>query len=175
MNLFDQLVLQAMRNQDELAPLRAVVEKELLHHDIIREMGTAGFLNSFRCCGPFHLLQNPRAAVLKRNIQVRQNPGISHHGNYLIDMWVGVDIVQAHPDTETAKCVAQFFHARPDWPSTPEIQFVFHVNAVGRGILGNDQQIQLPEPEAIYSRCGPGHRRWRSCKYAAVGGSCQWA
>lgn len=51
MNLFDQLVLQAMRNQDELAPLRAVVEKELLHHDIIREMGTAGFLNSLTFIG----------------------------------------------------------------------------------------------------------------------------
>jgi predicted nucleotidyltransferase component of viral defense system len=46
MNLFDQLVLEAMKNKDELAPLRAVVEKELLHHDIIREMATAGFLNS---------------------------------------------------------------------------------------------------------------------------------
>jgi hypothetical protein len=37
MNLFDQLVLQAMKNQAALAPLRMVVEKELLHHDIIRE------------------------------------------------------------------------------------------------------------------------------------------
>jgi predicted nucleotidyltransferase component of viral defense system len=51
MNLFDQLVLQAMKNKDELAPLRAVVEKELLHHDIIREMGTAGFLNSLTFIG----------------------------------------------------------------------------------------------------------------------------
>jgi len=47
----DQLVLQAMKNKDELAPLRAVVEKELLHHDIIREMGTAGFLNSLTFIG----------------------------------------------------------------------------------------------------------------------------
>lgn len=30
MNLFDQLVLQAMKNKAELAPLRLVVEKELL-------------------------------------------------------------------------------------------------------------------------------------------------
>ena len=51
MNLFDQLVLQAMKKKDELSPLRAVVEKELLHHDIIREMGTAGFLNSLTFIG----------------------------------------------------------------------------------------------------------------------------
>lgn len=44
MNLFDQLVKEALRNQQALAPLQAVVEKELLHHDILREMGGAGLL-----------------------------------------------------------------------------------------------------------------------------------
>jgi hypothetical protein len=41
MNLFEQLVDQAMRSQPPLAPLRMVVEKELLHHDILREMSRA--------------------------------------------------------------------------------------------------------------------------------------
>lgn len=36
MNLFDKLVTEALRNQPTLSPLRAVVEKELLHHDILR-------------------------------------------------------------------------------------------------------------------------------------------
>ncbi|WP_298435353.1 nucleotidyl transferase AbiEii/AbiGii toxin family protein [Geobacter sp.] len=44
MSLFDQLVSQAMKNQGDLAPLQVVVEKELLHHDIIREMSNAGLL-----------------------------------------------------------------------------------------------------------------------------------
>ena len=44
MNLFDQLVSQALKNQGELAPLQGVVEKELLHHDIISEMSRAGLL-----------------------------------------------------------------------------------------------------------------------------------
>ncbi|MCA1765015.1 MAG: nucleotidyl transferase AbiEii/AbiGii toxin family protein [Desulfobulbaceae bacterium] len=51
MNLFDRLVLEAMKNKSELAPLRAVVEKELLHHDILREMGTAGFLDTLTFIG----------------------------------------------------------------------------------------------------------------------------
>lgn len=51
MSLFDQLVSQAMKNQAELAPLRAVVEKELLHHDIIREMGGAGLLGGLTFMG----------------------------------------------------------------------------------------------------------------------------
>lgn len=36
MNLFDKLVTEALINQPNLSPLRAVVEKELLHHDILR-------------------------------------------------------------------------------------------------------------------------------------------
>lgn len=44
MSLFDALVDEALANQPGLAPLRAVVEKELLHHDILREMSAAGLL-----------------------------------------------------------------------------------------------------------------------------------
>lgn len=51
MSLFDQLVSQAMKGGGELAPLRAVVEKELLHHDIIREMSGAGLLDGLTFIG----------------------------------------------------------------------------------------------------------------------------
>ena len=44
MNLFERLVDQAMLASPELTSLRAVVEKELLHHDILREMNAAGLL-----------------------------------------------------------------------------------------------------------------------------------
>jgi len=43
-NLFDQLVDVALRSRADLAALRPVVEKELLHHDILRELGGAGLL-----------------------------------------------------------------------------------------------------------------------------------
>jgi predicted nucleotidyltransferase component of viral defense system len=43
-NLFDQLVDEALRSQASLTLLRPVVEKELLHHDILREMSGAGLL-----------------------------------------------------------------------------------------------------------------------------------
>ena len=36
MNLFDLLVTEALKNQAHLSPLRIVIEKELLHHDILR-------------------------------------------------------------------------------------------------------------------------------------------
>lgn len=44
MGLFDQLVNEALRSRADLAILRPVVEKELLHHDILREMSGAGLL-----------------------------------------------------------------------------------------------------------------------------------
>ena len=51
MSLFDRLVSEALKNQGELAPLRGVVEKELLHHDILREMSTAGLLKDLTFIG----------------------------------------------------------------------------------------------------------------------------
>lgn len=44
MSLFDQLVDEAISRQQPLAALRMVVEKELLHHDILRILSQAGLL-----------------------------------------------------------------------------------------------------------------------------------
>ena len=44
MSLFDELVDQALQNKPEWSPRRVVVEKELLHHDILRVLSTAGLL-----------------------------------------------------------------------------------------------------------------------------------
>ncbi|WP_061238775.1 nucleotidyl transferase AbiEii/AbiGii toxin family protein [Ectopseudomonas composti] len=44
MSLFDQLVDQAIDSHTELANLRVVVEKELLHHDIMLVLSEAGLL-----------------------------------------------------------------------------------------------------------------------------------
>lgn len=44
MSLFDQLVDEALKSRADLTTLRPVVEKELLHHDILRELSEAGLL-----------------------------------------------------------------------------------------------------------------------------------
>lgn len=51
MNLFERLVDQVMQAGPELTSLRAVVEKELLHHDIMREMNAAGLLSGLTFIG----------------------------------------------------------------------------------------------------------------------------
>ncbi|GJM07176.1 MAG: nucleotidyltransferase [marine bacterium B5-7] len=58
MNLFDQLVNKALESNPSLAPLRVVVEKELLHHEILSIMSQHDFLKNLtfiggtclRCC-----------------------------------------------------------------------------------------------------------------------------
>ena len=44
MSLFNKIVDQALANRKDLASLRVVVEKELLHHDILRVLSEAGML-----------------------------------------------------------------------------------------------------------------------------------
>lgn len=51
MNLFDRLVDEALQARSDLAILRPVVEKEVLHHDILREMGGAGLLSGLTFIG----------------------------------------------------------------------------------------------------------------------------
>ena len=51
MSLFDQLVNEALRSRADLSSLRPVVEKELLHHDILREMSGAGLLGGLTFIG----------------------------------------------------------------------------------------------------------------------------
>lgn len=46
MNLFDEIVNQALSQNTELTSLRVVVEKELLHHDILLAMSDAGLLHT---------------------------------------------------------------------------------------------------------------------------------
>ena len=51
MSLFDELVDTALKNKQELSPLRVVVEKELLHHDILRVLSGAGLLTQLTFMG----------------------------------------------------------------------------------------------------------------------------
>lgn len=51
MNLFDRLTREALRNVPDLGLLQTVVEKELLHHDIIRELSTFGVLSHLTFMG----------------------------------------------------------------------------------------------------------------------------
>ena len=46
MNLFDELVKTALNHNQSLIALKPVVEKEILHHDILREMSGLGLIKN---------------------------------------------------------------------------------------------------------------------------------
>jgi len=50
-NLFDQLVTEALTNRPELTSLRIVVEKELLHHEILRILSANNLLTDLTFIG----------------------------------------------------------------------------------------------------------------------------
>lgn len=51
MSLFERLVEHAMKDSSYLNPLAMVVEKEILHHDILREMSGSGLLEKLTFMG----------------------------------------------------------------------------------------------------------------------------
>lgn len=51
MNLFDRLVTEALKNQPQLSPLRIVIEKELLHQDILRILSANNLLKDLTFIG----------------------------------------------------------------------------------------------------------------------------
>jgi predicted nucleotidyltransferase component of viral defense system len=51
MNLFDQLVDEVLKNKPDLSSLRIVVEKELLHHDILRTLSQNQLLTNLTFIG----------------------------------------------------------------------------------------------------------------------------
>ena len=51
MSLLNQLVDEALKSRNDLTLLRPVVEKELLHHDILREMSESGLLTGLTFIG----------------------------------------------------------------------------------------------------------------------------
>ncbi|MBI2602509.1 MAG: nucleotidyl transferase AbiEii/AbiGii toxin family protein [Deltaproteobacteria bacterium] len=51
MNLFDRLLTEALKNRHDLSPLKTVVEKELLHHDILRTLSQSSLLTNLTFIG----------------------------------------------------------------------------------------------------------------------------
>lgn len=51
MNIFEQTIQKAIEYNKQYSALRTVVEKEVMHHDILREMNNAGYLSKLTFIG----------------------------------------------------------------------------------------------------------------------------
>ncbi len=89
----------------------------------------------------FHGLEDFRAGVLERDVQVRQDLAGGHQWDQLVHVRVRVNVVQAHPYAQAAQGFAEFGHAGFHRRAVPEAGAVFHIDAVGAGVLGDHQQL----------------------------------
>ena len=95
----------------------------------------------FRGRRPLHQLENFSAAVLEGDIQVRQQFSLGHEWNDLVDMRVGVNIVQPDPHAEFSQPFGQAFEITGHQPVAPEITAVLQIHAICGGILRYHQQF----------------------------------
>src|SRR6056297_2530743 len=88
-----------------------------------------------------HGFEYPRAGVLKRNVQIRQNAAFGHQRDDPVDVGIGVDVVQPHPGLQLGQFADKVVHTGLDFPALPVVGLVARVDAVGAGVLADDQQF----------------------------------
>ena len=96
------------------------------------------------CAAGVHAPQHVRAGVLKRHVEIGQHLAVRHQRDDLVDVRVGIDVVQPHPDAELAERASEIEEFRPQLAALPLARGIPDVDAVGRGILGDDQQLLHP-------------------------------
>ena len=79
--------------------------------------------------------------MLERHIQVGQYPPLGHQRYDLVDVGIGVDVVQPDPHIKIGQCAHQVVHARFYRAALPEAGAVLYIHAIGTGVLRNDQQL----------------------------------
>lgn len=130
MNLFDDLVDTALRNKQGLAPLRVVVEKELLHHDILRVLSSAGLLAQLTFIGGTCLRTCYGSSRLSEDLDFTGGADFTRdqlaamsktlvenlHAKYGLDISV-TDPVREEGNVDTWKLKVQTRPGRKDLPS----------------------------------------------------------
>ena len=79
--------------------------------------------------------------VLKRDVEIGQDLALGHQRQHLVDMRIGVDIVQPDPGAEATECRAQIVEPRLERLAAPVARREFQVDAVSAGILADDEKL----------------------------------
>ena len=78
----------------------------------IRRQAREALEHLLRARRPLHQLQDARARVLERHVEVGKDLALGHQRNDVVHVRIRIDVVQAHPDAELAERLAQIRHAR---------------------------------------------------------------
>ena len=130
MNLFDSLVDNALNQQPQLGSLRVVVEKELLHHDILRAMSEAGLLQKLTFIGGTCLRTCYGSQRLSEDLDFsggadftrEQLAGMADHLREVLQDKYGLNVEISEPTRDTGnvdtwKLKIQTRPGRPDLPA----------------------------------------------------------
>ncbi len=92
-----------------------------------------------------HAAQHLGVRVLQRHVEVGQDAPGGHQRQQRVDLRVRVDVVQPHPGAvrlgQRAELLAELDEARAQRPAVPEAGAVLQVDAVGAGVLADDEQL----------------------------------
>ena len=124
---------------------------------------------------PLHRLQHRGRSVLERHVDIGQHGAAVHQRDDLVDVRVGVDVVQPHPDAERRQLARQVEEARRNLAVAPAAGGVAQVAAVGAGVLRDHQQFLDPRLHQLLGFAQHLDRRARDEVAAQLGDDAEGA
>ncbi len=144
MSLFDELVNQALLSHAALGTVRPAVEKELLHHDILREMSRAGLLTGLTFIGGTCLRMCYGSQRLSEDLDF--NGGSEFHPDQLMDL------------KDTLESTLMEKYGLPVWVSEPQLE-TGNVSTWKLRLETQPSQKQLPTQRIHIDICAlPSHQ-----------------
>ena len=80
---------------------------------------------------PLHAFEHVGAGVLERDVEIGQHLALGHQRDHVVDMRVGIDVMQPHPGAEFAERPRQIEEAGAHLAALPVACRVFDVDPIG--------------------------------------------
>jgi len=95
----------------------------------------------FLIAGAFHRFEDGRRSVLEGNIEIGQHEAFGHQRDDIINMGVGIDVMEADPCAELAEFAGEIDEFGADLAIFPLACGIFDVETVGGRILRDDEEF----------------------------------
>ena len=107
--------------------------------------------------------------VLEGDVEIGEDFALRHQRQHLIDMRIGVDIMQPHPGAELRQRFAKLRQPRLHRAAAPLAFGIFDVEAVGACVLADDQELFRRPPATSASASAQHIGGLPACERAAQG------
>ena len=79
--------------------------------------------------------------MLEGDVEVGEDQPVGHQRDDVVDVRIGIDVMKPDPGAELAQLAGEVGHVGADFFAFPRPCFVAEVDAVGAGVLADDQQL----------------------------------